>query len=190
MDVVGEIGPDRPVLVVALEQEAAAMRGLGPGLLVTGPGKVRAAIATAALLARARPLEVVNLGTAGALRDGVEGIQVIGRVVQHDFDDAVLQQLTGQNYEAPIELGDGPTLATGDRFVADEATRARLAEHAEVVDMEGYAVAAAARAAGVPVRLVKQISDHGDENATESWSATVAIQAQRLAAWVRDELLA
>ena len=32
-------------------------------------------------------------------------------------------------------------LATGDTFVTDEATRARLATRANLVDMEGYAVA-------------------------------------------------
>ena len=42
--------------------------------------------------------------------------------------------------------GSEIVLATGDVFVTDPAVRDRLAERAHLVDMEGYAVAYAARA--------------------------------------------
>lgn len=124
MELFGEITPDRALLVVALREEGEHLHELGLPVLVTGAGKVRAAAATARTLADQRPAEVINLGTAGALKDGLEGIHVIGRAVQHDFDGEAIFELTGENFGAPIELGPGPGLATGDRFVADPAARA------------------------------------------------------------------
>jgi len=148
------------LLVVALEEEATHLHVSDLPVLVTGVGKVNAAIAVALTLADASPSAVVNLGTAGALRDDVAGTHVVGTVVQHDLDDDALFGLTGMRFGEPVRLADaGLTLATGDVFVSDPATRERLARTADLVDMEGYAVALAARAAGVPVTLVKQVSD-------------------------------
>jgi len=188
MELFGEITPDRALLVVALREEGEHLHELGLPVLVTGAGKVRAAAATARTLADQRPSEVINLGTAGALKDGLEGIHVIGRAVQHDFDGEAIFELTGENFGPPIELGDGPGLATGDRFVADAALRERLAKLADLADMEGYAVAAAAQAVGVPVRLVKIVSDDGKEHAARSWSDSIADCAEQLAAWTAREV--
>lgn len=68
----------------------------------------------------------------------------------------------------------GTVLATGDLFVEDSATRARLAETADLVDMEGYAIAWVARRYGVPVELIKLVSDPADESAGKLWAAGVA----------------
>ena len=188
MELFGEITHDRPLLVVALREEGEHMHDLGLPVLVSGPGKVRAAASTARALAEGRPSEVINLGTAAALKDGFEGIHVIGRAVQHDFDGEAIFELTGEHFGAPLELGAGPGLATGDRFVADLKLRERLARVADLADMEGYAVAAVAKAVGVPVRLVKIVSDDGTEQAARSWSDSMAACADELAAWVRREV--
>jgi adenosylhomocysteine nucleosidase len=79
-------------------------------------------------------------------------------------------------------------LATGDLFVAEESARQRLAERAHLVDMEGYAVASAALAAGVPVRLVKHVSDEAGEGAARTWRESVDGCAQALGLWARDNL--
>ena len=188
MELFGEITADRPLLVVALREEGEHLHELGLPVLVTGAGKVRAAAATARTLADQRPSEVINLGTAGALKDGLVGIHVIGRAVQHDFDGEAIFELIGENFAPPIELGDGPGLATGDRFVADQTLRERLAKLADLADMEGYAVAAVAQAVGVPVRLVKIVSDDGTEDAARSWSDSVSDCAEQLAGWVAREV--
>ena len=179
----GTVTPDQPLLVVALDEEAAGLDDRLP-VLVTGPGKVCAATALAGALAAHRPSSVINIGTAGALRSGLDGIHEIGTVLQHDFDDEAIAALLGRSYGAAIELGAGLTLATGDRFVSGGDLRDRLAERADLVDMEGYAVAAAARAAGVPVRLVKLVSDEADEDAGTTWVRSVANHAHTLADWV------
>jgi adenosylhomocysteine nucleosidase len=175
----------RVLLAVALEQEAVHLPPELPRVIL-GVGKVSAALATAAALADAdaRPDVVLNLGTAGALHPGFEGTHVVGEVHQHDLDSALLEQLTGRRYGAPIALGAGPRLATGDMFVTDPVLRDRIAAHADLVDMEGYAVAAACQAAGVPVRLVKHVTDTADESARRSWTDTVEDASHALARWV------
>jgi adenosylhomocysteine nucleosidase len=184
------ISPDLPLLVVALEEEATHLHVSELPVLVTGAGKVNAAIAVASILAETSPTRVVNLGTAGALHDGMTGTHVIGSVVQHDLDDAALFSLSGLHFGEPVDLGgSGPRLATGDAFVSDEQTRTRLAVVADLVDMEGYAVARAAIAAGVPVTLVKQVSDNAGEGAGRSWRQSVDDCAEVLGAWARANLL-
>ncbi|WP_181448824.1 nucleosidase [Nonomuraea aridisoli] len=190
MQLTGQISSDRPLLVLAVKEEAQFLDTSLP-VLLTGMGKVNAATALAAALARGPlPSLVVNLGTAGALRPGWTGTHLVGTVMQHDLDSAVLQSLTGDVYGAPLTLADaeGATLATGDSFIADEAGRARLAEHAHLVDMEGYALATAAHQAGVPLRVVKHVSDDAGEGAAKSWRESVADCARVLAGWAAQNV--
>ncbi len=185
MQLIGEITSKRPLLVLAVEEEARYLETSLP-VLLTGMGKVNAATALAATLARGPlPSEVVNLGTAGALRPGLTGTHLIGTVIQHDLDSDVLRTLTGETFGAPLTVGspDGHTLATGDSFINDETARARLAAHAPLVDMEGYALATAAHRAGIPLRIVKHVSDDAGEGAARTWRETVAECARALADW-------
>ncbi len=184
------ISSDRPLLVVALEEEAVHLHLSELPVLVTGVGKVNAAIAVATILSENSPSEIVNLGTAGALRPDLDGIHVISRVSQHDLDDEALFDLVGLHFGEPVDLGGaGLTLTTGDAFIADPGARARLAEHADLVDMEGYAIARAAIAAGVSVRIVKKISDEADSGAAKSWKASVDDCAEHLGVWAKQFLL-
>ncbi|MEV7278933.1 nucleosidase [Streptomyces sp. NPDC093111] len=185
MELSGEITAGRPLLVLAVKEEAQYLDTDLP-ILLTGMGKVNAAAALSSVLARGpRPSEVVNLGTAGALRPGWSGTHVVGTVIQHDLDGELLATLTGETYGAPLTLpaGGDVVLATGDTFVSDEAARIRLAARAALVDMEGYALASAAGLAGVPVRLVKHVSDEAGEGAARSWRESVADCARALAEW-------
>jgi adenosylhomocysteine nucleosidase len=184
------ISLDRPLLVVALEVEAEHLHVSDLPVLITGVGKVRAASALSAVLARQRPSRLINLGTAGSLREGLSGTHVIGRVEQHDFDDATIHALTGEHYGAPIPLGiEGPVLGSGDAFIDSAAARESLrARGVDLVDMEGYAVALAAAQFGLPVTLVKTVSDGAGEGAGSTWQEAVASCAERLGDWLRREL--
>ncbi|MEV0534164.1 nucleosidase [Kitasatospora sp. NPDC050463] len=189
MRLLGTISADRPLLVVAVREEAAYLGDRLP-VLLTGIGKVNATAALATVLARGEhPSEVVNLGTAGALRPGWEGTHTVVQVIQHDLDSPALLELTGRVYGAPLMVGkgDGPVLATGDLFVSGAAARDRLAEHADLVDMEGYAVATVAHRAGLPVRLVKHVSDEAGEGAAHTWRESVDDCARHLADWVHHQ---
>ena len=191
VDLRGVVRADRPLLVVALPEEADALDDELP-ILVTGPGKVHAAVAVTAALASDRPSVVINIGTAGGLRAGLRGVHEIHTAVQHDFDAAAIRALVNRDYGVPITLDsladNGMVLATGDCFVADSRARDALARHADLVDMEGYAVAWAARVAGVRVRLIKLVSDDADEGAVRTWAETVGEHARTLSRWVREHL--
>ena len=184
------ISLDRPLLVVALEEEAVHLHVSDLPVLVTGVGKIRAAAALSAVLARHRPSRIVNLGTAGALHEGMRGTQVVGQAVQHDFDNQSIFDLTGEHFGAPIELGGGAVLGSGDVFVDSKAKRTGLvAQGIDLVDMEGYAVAFTAQQFGLPVTLVKEISDQAGEGSGAVWRETMEACAERLGEWARRELI-
>lgn len=180
------------VLVVAATRAEAAQVPTRFPVLVTGMGKVRAAAAVAGALARvpdAEAVHVVNLGTAGALRPGVTGLHVPGTVLNHDLSADAVRQL-GDDPQELLDLatGDaGTVLASGDVFVTDPVVRDALALRASLVDMEGYAVAWAARAAGARVTLVKHVSDSADDSAWD-WPTQVAASAVVLGQWLEDTL--
>jgi nucleoside phosphorylase len=181
----------RPLIVSATRAEAAYVPD-GFEVVVTGLGKTAAATATARALAAIpdrSDVVVVNIGTAGALRDDLTGLHEPGTVLNHDINAAAIRALGYDPEERLVlEQGDDTVLATGDVFVTDPAVRARLAGDAHLVDMEGYAVAYAARQFGVPVRLVKHVSDNADASALD-WPRLVDASARVLGDWVRANLL-
>lgn len=187
-------------MVSATRAEAAHVPADLP-VIITGVGKVAAASAVSSALAVARatgtPYDlVVNIGSAGALHDHLEGLHEIGSVLNHDLSADVLRGFGYDPQEwltvAPTDgvtdgVTDGLRLATGDMFVSDATTRVRLAAQADLVDMEGYAVAWACRQAAVPVRLIKHVSDKADEGALD-WLALVDLSARALGEWLRISL--
>jgi adenosylhomocysteine nucleosidase len=192
MELSGKVSPDLPLLVLALAEEAQSL-DTGLPVLLTGMGKVNAACALAGVLGRGPlPARIVNLGTAGALRPGLSGIHPVNTMIQHDLDTDVLRTLTGISVGDPITVstsGEGLTLASGDAFIAGGTDRNRLADRAHLVDMEGYALAVAATEAGVPIEIVKYVSDDADESAAGSWRDNVAKAARSLADWAAQNLI-
>ena len=176
----------RFLVVSATAAEAAHVPPDLP-LVITGLGKTAAAATTARALAAyddLAGLTVLNSGTAGALRPGLTGIFEPGVVLNHDLSADVIRAL-GYDPQERLEVGASDVvLATGDVFVSDPAIRDALAERAHLVDMEGYAVAWAAREAGVPVRLVKHVSDAADESALD-WTSMVEGSAVALGEWLQ-----
>ena len=183
--------PGAPLVVVAVAEEAQAFADRHP-TLVAGVGKVRAATATTWAALAHQPGVILNVGTAGALRVGALAAGVvheIGTVIQHDLDGRAVAELIGHDPAPPIGLSEsGTVLATGDRFISSPAARDRLAHRAHLVDMEGYAVAAAARRVGVPVRLAKIISDDAGHDAADSWSDALADASARLGDWLDETI--
>lgn len=178
-------------LVVSATKAEAEYVPADVPVVITGVGKTAAAVAVTRALAalpRHDDVVVVNIGTAGALRDGMAGLHEPVAVLNHDLSADALRAF-GYDPQELLELRDpagggfdagGVVLATGDLFVSDPEVRDQLAQRAHLVDMEGYAVAFAARAFGVRVRLVKHISDNADETALE-WVTLVDRSARALA---------
>ena len=176
------------LVVAAAERET---RYLPPGaeVVLTGLGKTAAAIATTRALASRTPaqradLQVVNLGSCGALRPGMRGVFEPGVVLNHDISADAIRAL-GHDVRERLDVGAGDpelVLATGDLFVSDAQVRDALAERASLVDMEVYAVVAACQAFDVPVRVVKHVSDDADASALD-WATLVDTSARDLATW-------
>lgn len=180
------------LFVAALEEETPAFAA-HTEVLHLGVGKVQAAATLAARLAVDPCDLVVSIGTAGGLQGQPVGAVVeIATVHQHDFDHAGVSAFVGRELPGGPLVLDGPPgaagrLATGDRLISSAADRRRLAEHADVVDMEGYAVAATARAFGRRVWMAKAVSDGaGDEVAVE-WPAALERCSEALLRWARSK---
>lgn len=181
------------LFVAALAEESEALES-SVEVLHLGVGKVQAATTLAAHLARRSPLPelVVNVGTAGGLGDQHLGeVHAVARVHQHDFDHQGLSAFVGRPLPGgPIQL-PGPSdarahLATGDRVILGRRDREALAVDADLVDMEGYAVAATCRTFGVPVWLVKAVSDAADDETAMTFHRTLELCSTRLAEWAHE----
>lgn len=187
MELIGRISPEVPLLAVAVHLEAEHLATDLP-VLITGVGKVAAGqsvlTALAPLAPGRRPTAIWNVGTAGALRNGLAGTVMCGSVLQHDLDSLAIEALIGEDPAPTLHLGSGPVLATGDRFIADPQHRSRLAVRADLVDMEGYAIAAAGRALGLAVAVIKHVSDQADAQAGEHWVDQVARCSAALGEWL------
>jgi adenosylhomocysteine nucleosidase len=184
------------LVVAALAEEVVHVCDVE--VLVTGVGKAVAAAALARRLAtNDPPALVVNVGTAGALRAGVSGVIEVDHVTQHDFPYAAIELLAGpvdRGYRlhhdaAPVPVSGFPAdaivLATGDVFVADPLRAAEIAAGGvALVDMEGFAYAAACASFEIPMRCVKAVSDSADDDAGASWLDTIDACARDLAEWV------
>ena len=173
-------------LVVCAVAGEARYVPAGVPLVVTGVGKTPAAVAVSRALAErdTSDLVVLNVGTTGALRDGLSGLFLPSTVINHDVNAEAVRAIgLDPQDELHIEGGDGTVLASGDVFVTDSLVRQRLAERAHLVDMEAYGVVYACREYGVPVRVVKHVSDSADEAALD-WPALVDASAKVLGEWV------
>ncbi len=140
-------------------------------VLVTGMGPDAAAHGVREEFARARPAVVINAGIAGALHTGfglgdlveVEAVAHATPGFDENLDFVALPSLRPGWW--PRDLRRGRLLTrTTPLFDVEEA--ARLATHADLVDMEGAAIAHACAAAGIPCALIKAVSDFADDRAT------------------------
>src|SRR5699024_9423229 len=85
----GESLAGRTLFVAAVHDDAERLLKNVP-LLITCFGIVPTTISVSTVFARAQaqgamPARVVNVGTAGALRDGLAGVYEVDRVTKHDF---------------------------------------------------------------------------------------------------------
>jgi adenosylhomocysteine nucleosidase len=156
------------LLFVAMPEEmATAPQGMI--LVHTGIGKVNAAWRTALALAAHRPDIAINFGTAGAVTKGLQGLIEVGATVQRDMDVRALGVPLGatpfEDDSAEIRFSSAPLVCgTGDSFAASAPEMP-----CDLVDMELYAIAKLCRAAQIPLRAFKFISDNADGAAPTDW---------------------
>ena len=172
-------------------------------LAVCGPGKVNAALCAQSMIAAYHPRWVLNLGVAGAGDETVSiGDMVIATcAVQHDMDTSPIGDPVG--FVSKIGLVEIPcdgalhqqllkaassvegmnvhtgVIATGDQFICDGETRARIHRlfGAKAVEMEGAAVAHACYVMGTPCGVVRSISDQANGESTMDYPAFTRLAA-------------
>lgn len=170
------------LIVVAHRWEAVRL-SKDADVLLCGVGMVQAAAAVTRAICERTPDRVVNLGTVGALRPGLVGIQRPRAVINRDLNADDIRSM-GLTPHERIDLihGDpeGPILGTGDSFVAGGPARDALLERCDLVDMEGFAIAHACETLGVELVMIKHVSDTADEDA-RAWADVVDASARALA---------
>jgi adenosylhomocysteine nucleosidase len=129
-------------------------------VVVSGVGRASARRGAEHLMAGHRPRVLVSAGFAGALNvDFKRNDLVVPRAVLDGAGDSVAidETLVGTLPEA-VKSG---RLLLVDRVVTDPREKAELrgAHQADLIDMETYAVAAAARERGAPFVSLRVISD-------------------------------
>lgn len=153
-------------------------------LLKSGIGKVNAAMATTILQERYHPEFVLNTGSAGGLKKGLEigDIVISSDVLHHDVDATVFGYEYGQVPGMPPTYKADPNLikeaiqiledlaikaavgciATGDSFMHDE-TRVKLVKEKfpEIIaaEMEAAAIAQVCYQYDTPFVMIRALSD-------------------------------
>ena len=149
-----------------------------------GVGKINAALCTQTAILQYHPDAVINVGVAGGVGQGiVTGNVVIGTdTIQYDFgltaigeDDGLVAPcdeklgralLAAARTVLPEDRLSYGRIATGDQFVGDSSTAARIRDHYQALacEMEGGAVAQVCAASGVPCGVLRAISDNANEH--------------------------
>lgn len=179
------------LLVAALDIELEAFPAeiAGYDRLVTGAGKLKATLGLTRALERESYSEILVLGTAGSVGGKLPlGIYDIADAIQWDVAD--LEGISGQSMVVPnrVETGQsGITIATGDKFVQDPAeTHVIETLGGSMVDMETYVYIWVAQQYGVPIRVVKAVSDSAEEGAIFDWRTRVSECSADLWQWFQE----
>lgn len=177
-----------------------------------GFGPVAAAARTSLLVARHQPAEVLLVGIAGRLGDGLSLAAAyrfsqvacfgVGVGSHEEFLPAGALgwlQWPGAADGSPaigdvIDLGTAAadrlllTVCAASATAADVQARRQMYPAAAAEDMEGFAVAFACRLAGVPCQVVRGISNTAGDREQGRWQTQAALEAAgRLAAEVIAE---
>jgi len=150
----------------------AALKEETPGLNYfhyIGAGKINATYNLIKLIYKFKPREVINFGSAGAIKKGLSGIVECTKFYQRDMDvTGLLDFKLGETpFDEIIEIINsdvGYSCGSGDSFVTG-----KINMNVDVVDMEAYALAKVCKLENIKFRCFKFISDNADENASIDW---------------------
>ena len=180
----------------------------------TGCGTIYASMITTQLLERNPITALVNIGTAGGLKEEENVLDVIisDRVTKHDFDTStVFNTPVGFNegnphiYKADTQLVDVAVktmeslsdsrvfvgdIVSGDRFICKKEDVDYITTHfpsALCGDMEAVSVGQVAKQYGVPFVVVRSLSDITVKEGNEmQFEQYVALASKRSADFVKE----
>ncbi|ALE52309.1 hypothetical protein SP60_03155 [Candidatus Thioglobus autotrophicus] len=130
-------------------------------LIESSIGKVASTLATCTLIENYNIDRLINIGLAGALKTTPVGsAYFVSSVTQHDafipFEQYQADMYQSINCMVPTNAANAMTLTTGDQFI-DNMHHAN--SDADMVDMEGFAIAYVANKYKLPITMIKGISD-------------------------------
>jgi len=196
--------------VAGMEFCVGKLEGQSAVVVISGIGKVNAAVCAQVLISVFGCSHVINTGVAGAIHDAlnVGDLVISTEVLQHDFDatgfgyqlgeiprmdawvfkaDAELMQLAGEAVK-----GEGirhqvltGRIVSGDVFVSSMDRKNMLAEHfgAFATEMEGAAIGHACYINKVPFVILRAMSDKADGSAHviyEDFANEAAVNASHI----------
>ncbi len=185
------------------------LAGLPVVIVQCGVGKVNAALCVQALCDCFDVTHIVNTGVAGSLHAKLDigDFVISSEAIYHDFDCSVINpnytvgqvpgisvrafpsddMLTKLAYATADELCPGHAhigvVASGDQFVCNKEQKENIVDNtgALCTEMEGAAISHAAYRNGVPVVVIRAISDKADDSAQMDYPTFEAIAAKRCA---------
>ena len=151
------------LILCALEEEFSKEDNrYAESIFYTGVGKVNSCITTIELIREKNPSLIVNVGTVGSCRHGIEGIIECG--VFKDRDDT--SEFDSKNVIYTNK--DLLTISTGDNFVSQKV------EGCDVVDMEAYAIAKVCKRYNVDFKCYKYITDYTNQDSRDNWETNTS----------------
>ena len=171
-----------------------------------GIGKVFAAMCAQAMILKFSPDCIINTGVAGSLTRELKILDcmIADSVVQHDMDTSaigdevgmisginVVEIYTSRNVsellmaaaeKCSVHIAYGK-IATGDKFIAEDADRDRIRNvfRADCCEMEGGAIGQVCYVNKVPFGIVRTISDSFGEDSGMDYMTFAGIAAENSA---------
>jgi adenosylhomocysteine nucleosidase len=194
-----KINIERTEVVSGIEFCRGTLCGKSLVVAKCGVGKVFAAICAQTMILKFGATHLINTGVGGALDAKLDLLDLVvsDKVVQHDMDTSPLGDpvglVSGINkvyFEASPTLIDAAkkaadsahipcfteTIASGDQFVADSGTKAKIVERfgASICEMEGAAIGHVCYVNGVEFLIVRSVSDSANENSVMDFPQLVS----------------
>ena len=192
--------------VIGLQFHIGKYCGNSIVLVISGIGKVNAAVCTQVLIDHFGVDYVINTGAAGAVNSQLHigDILISEDAVQHDMDVSALGDPVGtiprlaESYfkadetlvrlaqEAAAESAEAyqvmlGRVASGDQFIGTKEGKERIRKfvQGDCAEMEGAAIAHACWLNRIPFVVIRAISDGADEEANMSFEQFCKLAAKR-----------
>ena len=156
-------------------------------IVISGMGKVAAAVATHLLICRYHVTQIFNPGVCGALNDvhGFEpgAIFYVQTAVEGDRQEGpgLLSILSEKCASEPFNMLPGARLVTCDQPVFDSKRKNSLSALGDLIDMEGAAVARVANMYACPCVLIKGVTDGAKEGDRSILAQNIKAVSKKLA---------
>ena len=151
-------------------------------VIYTGIGKINATLSTLQSIQKYKPDLIVNYGTCGGIKNGIEGLVKVNAVIQRDMNAEPIAP-RGKTplcprphilFSSSFNKNSPPLIcATGDNFLRKHDPWLEE-QNVSIVDMELYAIASVCYDLKISWEAYKFVSDSSDKNADKDWGKNVS----------------